>query len=224
MLAALAHSALMPRNAAVLPFPAEPAQHTRQPGPQVMNFAQDSGIYEEGDDATYFYKVVSGVVRTCHFSADGRRHIDAFYHVGEIFGFELASEHRFSAEAVTDCVLLPCHRHGMEEAAALDGVAIMHLYTYAMRQLDRARAHSQLLGRCNAMQKLGVFLLELSARKGDAEIELPMTRQDIADYLGLTVETVSRTIAHLEKDGVICLMRARHIVVKDRDRLEDLAA
>lgn len=227
MLAALAHNAAMSRNAvigsaAILSFP-DASRHAGQPGQQAMHFAQDSGIYEEGDDATCFYKVISGVVRTCRFSADGRRHIDAFYRAGEIFGFELGAEHRFSAEAVNDCVLLPCRRRGMEEAAAQDGAAVMHLYTYAMQQLERARAHSQLLGRCSAAQKLSVFLLEISAAKRGGEIELPMTRQDIADYLGLTIETVSRTLAQLEKSNVIRLRAARHIEVKDRAALEHLA-
>ena len=87
----------------------------------------------------------------------------------------------------------------MEDAVAHDGGAALHLYGYAMRQLERARAHSQLLGRCSAMQKLAAFLLELSADRKTLPIELAMTRQDIADYLGLTIETVSRTLAQLEK-------------------------
>ncbi len=224
MLAALAQNAAMSRHAAIggtiLPFPAE-APPGRQ---QVMPFAQDSSIYEEGDDATSFYKIVSGVVRTCRFSADGRRHIDAFYQQGDVFGYELGREHRFSAEAVTDCVLIPCRRRGLEEAAAPDSSAVLELYGYAMRQLERARAHSQLLGRCSALQKLAVFLLEVSVARRGGEIELPMTRQDIADYLGLTIETVSRTLAQLEKTNVIRLRAARHIEVKDRNALEDLAA
>lgn len=229
MLATLAQHATAPRNttksgAAVLPFSREALPRGGvHPGQQVTHFVQDSGIYEEGDDATCFYKIVSGVVRTCRFSSDGRRHIDAFYKAGDIFGFELGAEHRFSAEAVTDCTVMPCRRRGMEEAAVRDGAAVLELYTYAMRQLDRARAHSQLLGRCSAMQKLGIFLLEISAGRG-GEIELPMTRQDIADYLGLTIETVSRTLAQLEKTHVIRLRAARKIEVRNRTALEDLAA
>jgi len=228
MIAALAQYSDTPRHdvrfsAAILPFPVEaPARSAGHSAPLTMHFAQDAGIYEEGDGATAFYKVISGVVRTCRFSQDGRRHIDAFYMQGDVFGFELGAVHVFSAEAVTDCTLQPCRRRGLEDAVAHDEGAALHLYGYAMRQLERARAHSQLLGRCSAMQKLAAFLLELSADRKTLPIELAMTRQDIADYLGLTIETVSRTLAQLEKTGVINLAAPRRIVVKDRVALEDL--
>ena len=198
------HEALL--AATILPF-AEAAH--RPAAPQLLHFAQDGGIYEEGDTAICYYKVVSGVVRTCRFSLDGRRHIDAFYMPGDVFGFELGTAHAFSAEAVTDCSLLPCRRRGVEDTVAQDGMAAMQLYAYAMNQLTRARAHSQLLGRCSAAQRLASFLLELSAGDKGMTIELAMTRQDIADYLGLTIETVSRTLAQLEKSGVISLLAAR---------------
>jgi len=187
-----------------------------------MSFAQDSGIFAEGDAARYFYKVVGGVVRSCRFSQDGRRHIDAFYKVGEMFGFELGEVHELSAEAVTDCVVIPLRRQGVELAGAQDETSAMQLYTYAMQSLTRARAHSQLLGRCSAVQKLASFLLELSADKQGQAIELPMTRQDIGDYLGLTIETVSRTLSQLEKDGAITLQAARRISIKSRAALADL--
>lgn len=220
----LSHSA-PPRNeagfAAIRPLLAEAAY--RPAALQVLHFAQDSGVYDEGDTATCFYRVMSGVVRTCKFSQDGRRHIDAFFMPGDVFGFELGAEHGFSAEAVTDCALQPCRRRGMEEAAGQDETATLQLYTYAMHQLERARAHSQLLGRCSAVQKLAGFLLERLAGK-TTPIELPMTRQDIADYLGLTIETVSRSLAQLEKSGVIRLIAARRIEVKDRTALERLSA
>lgn len=211
---ALRTEAAPPRPAAnILPFP----------GTLPLHFAQDSSIYEEGDEAASLYRVVSGMVRTCRFTADGRRHIDAFYKQGDVFGFELGAAHSFSAEAVTDCVIAPCRRRGVEEAASQDGAAVLQLYTYAMSQLERARAHSQLLGRCSAVQRLAAFLLEAAAGRQGGEIVLPMTRQDIADFLGLTIETVSRTLAQLEKSGVIRLRAARQIEIRDRARLEDLA-
>ena len=217
MLAAYAHRKEVSRTglpgAAILSFPAS------APPAQPLNVAQDSSIYEEGDDAVCYYRLVSGVVRTCRFSADGRRHIDAFYKPGEVFGIELGAEHHFSAEAVTDCVIIPCRRTSMEEAAALQ-----QLYTYAMQQLERARAHSQLLGRCSAAQRLAAFLLEIAAGRSSGEITLPMTRQDIADFLGLTIETVSRTLAQFEKNGVIRLRAARLIELRNRMGLEELAA
>jgi CRP/FNR family transcriptional regulator, nitrogen fixation regulation protein len=188
----------------------------------VMSFAEGSGLYEEGDDATCFYRLVSGVVRTCRFSQDGRRHIDAFYMPGDVFGFELTREHGFTAEAVTDCVVIPCRRRGGEEPAAQDGAAAQQLYSYAMQQLARAQAHAQLLGRYGAAQRLAGFLLELSAGKNPPIVELPMSRQDIADYLGLTIETVSRALAQLQKDGIIKLLAARRVEVKNRATLAEI--
>jgi CRP/FNR family nitrogen fixation transcriptional regulator len=188
----------------------------------VLNFAQDTGIFAEGDEAVSFYKVVSGVVRSCKFQNDGRRHIDAFYMPGDVFGFEVGPEHELSAEAVTDCAVTAYPRRALEARAGGDGAAALQLYTFAMRSLARARAHSQLLGRASAAHKLAAFLLEVSAGKPAEAIDLVMTRQDIADYLGLTIETVSRTLSLLEREGVIRLAAARRILVADRAHLQSL--
>jgi CRP/FNR family nitrogen fixation transcriptional regulator len=84
-----------------------------------IRFAQGRAIYYEGDKALFFFKVISGVVRTCKLLTDGRRQIDAFYVSGEIFGFELSSEHDFSAEAVCDCVVVPYRRYDIASPKAL---------------------------------------------------------------------------------------------------------
>ncbi|MGO9816552.1 MAG: helix-turn-helix domain-containing protein [Acidocella sp.] len=189
--------------------------------PAALHFAQDAEIYAEGGEATYMYKVVSGMVRTCKFQNDGRRHIDAFHKSGDVVGFELGTEHALSAEAVTDCVVVPYRRRTLEAKAGHDETMALQLYTYAMQSLERARQHAQLLGRGSAPQKLAVFLLDLAGGRGE-EVELAMTRQDIADYLGLTIETVSRTLSHLERDGVIRLAAARRIELMDRSALRNL--
>jgi CRP/FNR family nitrogen fixation transcriptional regulator len=189
--------------------------------PVALHFTQDAEIYAEGGEATYVYKVVSGMVRTCKFQNDGRRHIDAFHKQGDVVGFELGAEHALSAEAVTDCVVVPYRRHTLEAKAARDETMALQLYTYAMQSLERTRQHAQLLGRGSAPQKLAVFLLDLAGGR-DEEVELAMTRQDIADYLGLTIETVSRTLSHLERDGVIRLAAARLIKLVDRAALRKL--
>ncbi len=192
---------------------ARPAEVPFSPAP--LHFAQDAEIYAEGDEAAYMYKVVSGMVRTCKFQNDGRRHIDAFHKPDDIFGFELGAEHALSAEAVTDCMVVPCRRRTLESQAGQDEVMAMQLYTYAMQSLERTRQHAQLLGRGSAPQKLAVFLLGL-VDKHDDEVELAMTRQDIADYLGLTIETVSRTLSNLEREGAIRIAAARRIELTDR--------
>lgn len=184
----------------------------------LLRFTQDESIFVEGDDAGGMYRVVSGVVRTCKFLADGRRHIDAFYASGDVFGFELGQERQFSAEAVTACAVAKLRR----PAAETDPAAAAQLYGYAMRSLARAQAHSQLLGRGSAGQKLASFLLERMSGEPAGMMELPMARHDIADYLGLTIETVSRTMAQFEKDGLLKLITARRIRILDRKGLAAL--
>jgi CRP/FNR family transcriptional regulator, nitrogen fixation regulation protein len=192
------------------------------PARPAVQFAPDSPIYDEGDDARTFYKVVSGVVRTCKLLSDGRRQIDAFHGAGDIVGLEIDGVHRMYAEAVSNCVLVPYRRQGLEAMVAADGQLAQQFFSYAMRRLARAQDHSLLLGRCTAIQRVAAFLLD-HADERDI-VELAMARQDIADYLGLTIETVSRTITQFERDGVVEMLNARRIRLEDREALEDLIA
>ena len=190
-----------------------------------LHFAADQEIYAEGDEATTFFKVVSGVVRSCKFLSDGRRQIDAFYGEGEIFGFEAGSEHRLSAEAVSDCTVIPYRRRGFDTLAGRDERVAGQMFSYVMRCLERSQDHSLLLGRRSASQKLAAFLLEMMGRRQSGNvIDLAMTRQDIADYLGLTIETVSRTLSQFEREGLIRLASARRVCLADMKGLRDLNA
>jgi CRP/FNR family nitrogen fixation transcriptional regulator len=190
----------------------------------VLHFAAESEIFAEGDLAKSFYKVVRGVVRTCKLLRDGRRQIDAFYIEGDVFGFETGTEHGLSAEAVSDCILMPSRKYGLQTMQDDSSIALQML-SHAMRSLERTRAHSLLLGRSSATQKLAAFLLEMAdSHAKDKIIDLAMTRQDIADYLGLTVETVSRTLSQLERDGVIALLSARRVIVKNSAALRGFNA
>lgn len=192
-------------------------------GAQILHFAADSEIYGDGNEARSYYKVTVGVVRTCRFLSDGRRQIHSFYIAGDVFGFEAGTEHRLSAEAVTDCTVVAYRRRGLEALAATDERLVQRFFSYALQCLERAQEHSLLLGRRSAAQKLAAFLLEMSNRRPGGEIiDLAMTRQDIADYLGLTIETVSRTLSQLERDGVITLPAARQVCLKKRAILHDL--
>jgi CRP/FNR family nitrogen fixation transcriptional regulator len=191
----------------------------------VMNFTADRQIYAEGDEARSFYKVVSGVVRTCRFLSDGRRQIDAFHMAGEVFGFEAGKDHRMAAEAVSDCTVVAYRRRGLEEVIAHDEKLGRWFFSHAMNSLALTREHLLLLGRGSAAQKISAFLLEAAEREGsDGFIDLAMSRQDIADYLGLTIETVSRTLSQLERDGAIKLPTARRILLKDKRALRMLNA
>jgi CRP/FNR family nitrogen fixation transcriptional regulator len=191
----------------------------------VLSFAADSEIYGEGNEAKSFYKVMSGVVRTCKFLSDGRRQITAFYHAGEVFGVESGARHGYSAEAVNDCTVVAYRRGGLEALAATDEVLVRQLFRYAIQCAERAQKHALVLGRRGAAEKLAAFLLEMAEPRPTGEpIDLAMTRQDIADYLGLTIETVSRTMSQFERDGVIALASTRRVRLQDRAALQDLNA
>lgn len=191
----------------------------------VQHFTQDQEIYGEGDDAQIFFKVISGVVRTCKFLGNGRRQIDAFYVPGDVFGFEPGSAHNFSAEAVCDCAVIAFRRHGVEILAVTDEGLSHQMLSYAMGSLARAQEHALMLGRKSAAEKLAAFLLEWAAHSPDSDVvSLAMARQDIADYLGLTIETVSRTLSQLEREGIIALPTTRRIRLKNVTALEDLSA
>ena len=189
----------------------------------VVNFASDRQIYAEGDEARSFYKVISGMVRTCRFLSDGRRQIDAFHVAGDVFGFEAGPDHRMTAETVSDCTVIAYRRRGLETMIAQDERLGRWFFSHAMNSLALAREHLLLLGRGSAAQKISAFLLEAAnGEGGGGVIDLAMSRQDIADYLGLTIETVSRTLSHMERDGTIKLLSARRVVLKDRPGLRML--
>jgi len=175
-----------------------------------IHLSSDKQIYGEGDNAGLFYKVVTGVVRTCKFSSDGRRQIDAFYVAGEIFGFELGWEHTLTAETVVDCVIIPFKRRATEpsESEAMS----QQLFSHAMHSFTRAQHHVLLLGLKSASEKLCVFLFDWAERTPSGYVvNLRMSRQDIADYLSLTIETVSRCFSQLERDKIIEMTAVREI-------------
>jgi CRP/FNR family nitrogen fixation transcriptional regulator len=191
----------------------------------VVHVAQGREIFAEGEETKVFYQVLSGVVRVCKFLSDGRRQIEAFHVTGEVFGFELGSEHMLSAEAVIDCTMVSYRRRNIEMLAQKDETVTRQLFQYALQNLAQAQDHSLLLGRRGAAEKVASFLLDLakhSANKG--VVTLAMTRQDIADYLGLTIETVSRSLSQFERDGVIVLASTREVRLTNFKALEEIAA
>lgn len=191
----------------------------------VVHVGEGREIFAEGEETELFYKVISGVVRICKFLSDGRRQIESFHVAGDIFGYELSNEHILSAEAVSDCTLVAYRRRNVEMMAQKDHAIARHLFEVAMQSLAQAQSHSLLLGRRGAIEKVASFLLTWANHSADGHIvHLAMTRQDIADYLGLSIETVSRSLSQLERDGVIALSSVREIRLKNIDTLEDLAA
>jgi CRP/FNR family nitrogen fixation transcriptional regulator len=187
-----------------------------------MPFSRNAEIYGENEPADYLYKVISGAVRTYKVLNDGRRQIGAFYLPGDIFGLEVGEEHSFSAEAVIDCKVLVIKRSTLVSLAGRDTEVARQLWTMAASELQRAQDHIMLLIK-TAQERVAGFLVEMSARNaGASEVELPMSRQDIADYLGLTIETVSRTLTQLENSGAIAVPTSRRIVLRSRGALNRL--
>jgi len=189
----------------------------------VMAFSRNEEIFGEEESADFVYKVVSGAVRTVRILSDGRRQVGAFHLAGEIFGVELGETHRFSAEAVVDCKIALVRRSVVERAADQQAGAARELWALATRDLARLQDHMLLLGRKSANERVSAFLLEMADRTDRTDfVELPMSRADIADYLGLTIETISRTLSQLERDGSIALPSCRRVLLHDRAALARL--
>lgn len=188
--------------------------------------AKDEQIFAEGDRAAYFYKVMSGAIRTSKLLSDGRRQIDAFHLPGDIFGIESGEEHRFTAEALGTATVVIYRRCSLETLAASDGAFARQIVAAMMRSLERAQDHMLLLGRKSAMEKIATFLLDMAERIAeDDHVDLPMSRTDIADHLGLTIETVSRSLTQLERQGVIELpAHRRTIMLRNKAALRHLDA
>ena len=190
-----------------------------------FSYHHDEEIYGEGEPAEFVYKVIIGAVRTYKLLSDGRRQIGAFHFAGELFGFGSGEEHRLTAEAVSDTTVRVYRRRSVEAQAARDADLACRLWTLAAQELVRAEQLLLLLGRKTAIERVATFLLEMETRTAaGGSIELPMPRRDIADYLGLTIETVSRTLTQLQAGGALQISGARRVVLRNRAmlrRMED---
>lgn len=185
-------------------------------------FARDEEIYGQGEAVEHLYRVVHGTVRTTRLAADGRRQVGDFYYPGDLFGLEVGPDHTFSVEALTDCEIQQVRRASVR-ALAGDVELDRAVLSATRRELQRTQDHLLLLGRRSAREKVGAFLLSLAADHAANGIDLPMGRQDMADYLGLTIETVSRTLTHLRDEAIVEFPTHRHFQVKKWEALEALA-
>jgi CRP-like cAMP-binding protein len=187
-------------------------------------------VIEAGDAAISVYKVVAGVLRSVRLLPDGRRHIARFLLPGDFFGFSDADTNSHAVEAIADVTLTRFPRRAFESLLEADGGARRCFYTLVCGELSAVQEHMLLLGRKTALERMASFLLHLADREmapsdheaGDAM--LPMSRVDIGDYLGLTIETVSRLLSQLKRDKIIALPRPNRVVFLDRDALEEIAA
>jgi CRP/FNR family nitrogen fixation transcriptional regulator len=143
---------------------------------------------------------------------------------GDMFGLEVGDDHTFSAEAICDCKVLVIKRSALVALAARNNEVARQLWTMTAGELHRAQNHMMLLIK-TAQERVAGFLLEMAKRSSAiTEVELPMSRQDIADYLGLTIETVSRTLTQLENSAAIAVPTSRRIVLRNRAALTRLNA
>ncbi|WP_213736941.1 helix-turn-helix domain-containing protein [Bradyrhizobium sp. dw_411] len=189
------------------------------------SYGKDEEIYGEDEPAEYVYQIIRGAVRTYKLLSDGRRQIGAFHLAGDVFGLELGKSHRLAAEAIIDTTVRLVKRRSLEQAAGTDVSVARKLWTMTAGDLRHAEDHMLLLGRKSAMERVANFLLEMDRRLAIAGLmALPMCRRDIGDYLGLTLETVSRALSQLHSEGVLGFSGARQIVLRDRQRLRSMDA
>lgn len=180
--------------------------------------AAGAEIYGQGEQAGALYRIEYGAVRIYRLLADGRRQVVAFHIKGETFGFEAWNVRSFYAEAIAPTGLTTVE-------ADEDGRFSPDLMALALRSMVRAQEHLLVIGRQSALEKLAVFLVDLDDRQGhDGIIDLPMTRTDIGDYLGMTIETVSRSLSKLKDMGVLRLKSTRCVEVLKGDKLRAIGA
>ena len=187
-----------------------------------MTFAKGEEIFGQDETADLVHSVVSGAVRTSRLLSDGRRQIGNFYYPGDLIGLETGDMHRFSAEAIIDCTILVVKRASLRQFSG-DGELDRAIWEATRRELERTQEHLLVLGRKTACEKVASFLLDLAQRGAAAIVDLPMGRQDMADYLGLTIETVSRMVTQLQGSQIVEFAGSRHFRVKRWDALERLA-
>ncbi|RWP16328.1 helix-turn-helix domain-containing protein [Mesorhizobium sp.] len=182
----------------------------------VSFFAAGSGIYAQGEKVGGHYQIEFGAVRVYRLLSDGRRQITAFHLAGESFGFEADYTHHFFAEAIVAT--------GLRTFRPTAGVDMSReLLPLALRGMVRAQEHLLVVGRQNAVERIAAFLIDMTDRQGElTQIELPMSRQDIGDYLGLTIETVSRVLSRLRDKGILKFHSLRTLEISKPETLRSI--
>jgi CRP/FNR family nitrogen fixation transcriptional regulator len=206
---------------------------THQPHPlksldqlaMITPFHRGQEICSQGRPADHWYYLVSGAARRCVIRLDGRRQIVDLLLPGDLFGFGVLDEYDTTIEAIAEGTVVAAYpRRRVEMLADSDPQLAREIRQVAFAALSRVQAQLLILGRITALEKVGSFILEmvsrLSAGNGNS-VALPMSRYDIADYLAVSVETVSRSLTDLKQRGVIKLAGTRIVRIVNRDALED---
>jgi CRP/FNR family transcriptional regulator len=182
-------------------------------------------LFAEGEEADSVYEVVRGMLRLSKLLPDGRRQITGFLSGGHLLGLAPEGIFVYTAEAITELTLRRYTRLAFDRLIDEAPGFARRVLAVASHELEAAQNQMLLLGRKLAVEKIASFLVMMADQAGeDRTIGLPMTRSDIADYLGLTIETVSRTLSKLKQDRLIAVLAHNHIKICDRDQLEELAA
>jgi CRP/FNR family nitrogen fixation transcriptional regulator len=188
----------------------------------LCRFSKNETIFEQGEELQSSYKIVSGAVRLCRLTADGRRQIAEFRVSGDFIAFEWDGEYTLTAEAVRDVVAIRYVRTRVDRVIEQRSDVRERVFAMVRQDLRAAQDHLITLGCQTAKERVASFLLHLAKRGGakDGEvIDMQLGRQDIADYLGLTLETISRTFTELQRKGIIALPKRRQVVIRNTPRL-----
>jgi len=192
-----------------------------------LHFRQNEIIFNQDDPADHVYRILSGTIRLCRYMPDGRRYIVDFILPGDVMGFVESPDLPVSAEAVSEVTLVAFPRVCFDRLAKENAAVRSQLLCHLSANLLSAQQHMFVLGCQKAKERVASFFLRLADRidlaYGD-RLDLPMGRQDIADHLGLTIETISRMITALRNDGVILVPNTQQIVLRDLVALRALAA
>jgi CRP/FNR family transcriptional regulator, nitrogen fixation regulation protein len=191
-----------------------------------ISVPRDREIHAQGDQASYCYRIVSGCARMVKLMEDGRRQIGEFLMAGDLLGFDALETYDFATEAVSDVVLRRYPRRMVDALAERNNPLSRRLRDVTSISLRLAHTRLMLLGRKTASERIASFLLEMIERLPNVRrnmLDLPMSRTDMADHLGLTIETVCRVLAHLRRDGTIAIERGR-IAINDAVALQQMAS
>jgi CRP-like cAMP-binding protein len=181
-------------------------------------------IFSQGEPVDHAYKIVRGVVRLCKHLPDGRRQIAQFLFPGDYFSFVMIGDHGFSAEAVVEVSLLSFSQERVERLCRDNPDLRNRLFQMLSQRVHDIQNHLTMVGRQTAKERVAAFLLLLAERTGaGGSVSLPMNRQDIADYLSLTMETVSRTLSRLKAAAVIAIPDQHRLELRKIDTLRALA-
>jgi CRP/FNR family transcriptional regulator, nitrogen fixation regulation protein len=211
---------------ALRPLPTRDALDLLEQFGTTVSVPRDREIHGQGDQAAWCYRVISGCIRVVNLMEDGRRQISEFLMAGDTLGFDALETYDFAAEAVSDVVVRRYPRRMVDALAERNITLARRLRDVTSTSLRVAHARLVLLGRKTASERIATFLIEMFDRLPQARanvVDLPMSRTDMADHLGLTIETVCRVLAHLRREGTIAINRAC-ITICDAVALQQMAS